>query len=281
MTRRKVFISYRRDDAAGFSHAIHDRLVEHLPKEQVFMDVLGIEPGADFVERLESTVGQCDVLQVLIGKRWAGDDGSGRSRLHDPNDWVRIEIATAIRRGVRVIPVLLDGATMPPVDSLPEELRPLTRMNAMDVRASRLNADVYDLTGATMTALGGKWPPDEPGGKIYGVLAGLYALLAGAVVLFVMIGSMFTEETAMATVLGAVLLVANAVLLLRLPVHQWVRTLTRQQALQIAAGVHLAAFLVMSGGATEVDGVVIFVFGIVPAVSLFLASFAMKRLVRS
>jgi len=281
MTKRKVFISYRRDDAAGFSNAIHDRLVEHLPKDQVFMDVLGIEPGADFVKKLESTVDNCDVLLALIGKRWAGEDGTGRGRIHDPQDWVRVEIAAAIRRGVRVIPVLLDGASMPKAESLPEDLRPLVRMNATDVRSSRLNADVWDLTGSTIGALGGKWPPDEPGGKIYAVITSIYALFAGAVVLFVMLASLFMTEVAMSTLLGALLFVLNSVLLLRLPVHHWVRTLTRQRALTIGSIIHLVAFAVMSAGATGVDGVIVFVFGIVPAASLYLSSFAMKRLVRS
>lgn len=165
MAKRKVFISYRREDAAGFSHAIHDRLVETLSKDRVFMDVLGIEPGADFVEKLESAVRQCEVLIALIGTRWAGEDARGKARIADSQDWVHVELATALRRGIKVIPVLLDGARMPAVENLPSDLQSLVRMNATDVRASRLNADVWDLTGATMSALGERWPPDEPGGK--------------------------------------------------------------------------------------------------------------------
>ena len=281
MTKRKVFISYRRDDAAGFSHAIHDRLVEHLPKDQVFMDVLGIEPGADFVKKLESTVDKCDVLLALIGKRWAGEDRAGESRIHDPQDWVRVEIGTAIRRGVKVIPVLLDGVKMPAVESLPEDLRPLARMNAVDVRTSRLNADVWDLTGSTIVALGGTWPPDEPGGKIYAVIAIIYALFAGATVLFVMLAGMFMNSIPIPTVLGVLIFVLNSILLLRLPVHSWVRTLTRKRALRLGAVVHLIGFFIMSLGEGTTDGVIIFVFAVVPAASLFLASFAMQRLVRS
>jgi hypothetical protein len=159
MAKRKVFISYRREDAAGFSHAIHDRLVETLSKDRVFMDVLGIEPGADFVEKLESAVRQCEVLIALIGTRWAGEDARGKARIADSQDWVHVELATALRRGIKVIPVLLDGARMPAVENLPSDLQSLVRMNATDVRASRLNADVWDLTGATMSALGERWPP--------------------------------------------------------------------------------------------------------------------------
>ena len=280
MAQRKVFISYRRDDAAGYSHAIHDRLVEHLPRDAVFMDVLGIEPGEDFVRRLESTVDQCDVLLALIGRRWAGDAPGGATRLHDPRDWVRIEVAAAIRRGVRVIPVLLDGASMPSAESLPEDLRPLTRMNAFDIRTSRLDADVWDLTGKTVVALGGKWPPDEPGGKIYAALASVYALFAGAAVLFVMLGSLFVDQIGLPTMLGVAIFVLTAIVVLRLPVHAWVRTLTRQRALSVGAAGHLAGFAVTAAGASDIDGVVIFVFGIVPALTLFLGSYAMRQLVR-
>jgi hypothetical protein len=281
MTKRKVFISYRRDDAAGFAHAIHDRLVENLPKEQVFMDVVGIDPGADFVDKLKSTVDQCSVMLALIGKRWLGDNGGGRPRIHEPDDWIRTEVATAIERGVRIIPVMLDGASMPAAESLPEDLRPLTRMNAVDVRGSRLDADVWDLTGATITALGGKWPPDEPGGKIYSVLTGLYALFAGAVVLLVMFGAMLTTEVGAPAVLGTVVFVLNAVLLLRLPIHAWVRTLSRQKALKIGSLVHLLGFGIMGIGSSDTEGVMVIFFGIVPAATLFLASFAMRRVVRN
>jgi hypothetical protein len=230
---------------------------------------------------LERSVGQCDVLLALIGRRWAGDGGGGQARIHDPNDWVHVEIATALRRGVRVIPVLLDGARMPEVDSLPQDLRSLVRMNAADVRASRLNSDVWDLTGSTLTALGEKWPPDEPGGKIYAALAGLYALFAGGAVLFIMLVSMFTESIGLATIIGVLVFVLNAMVVLRLPIHSWVRTLTRQRALQVGAVVHLIGFFILSAGATDMEGVVVFLFGIVPSAALFLASYAMRRLVRS
>jgi TIR domain len=281
MAKGKVFISYRRDDAAGFSHVIRDRLIEHLPKERVFMDVSDIEAGADFVKTLQDAVSQCDVLIALMGKRWAGAERDGRSRLNNRDDWIRVEVSTALNRGVKVIPVLLDGATMPQEGSLPPEMRTLVRINAVDVRNSRLNADVYDLTGVAMKALGETWPPDEPGGPIYAALSGIYAFLAGAIVLFVMLASMFMEQVALATMIGVLLFILNALVILRLPIHPRVRTLTRQQALKIGAILHLVAFSVMSAGATGIDGVMIFVFGIIPTALLFLAAFAMQRRARS
>jgi hypothetical protein len=210
------------------------------------------------------------VLIALIGARWAGEDAHGNARIADSHDWVHVELATALRRGIKVIPVLLDGARMPAVENLPSDLQSLVRMNATDVRANRLNAAVWDLTGATMSALGERWLPDEPGGKI-----------AGAVLLFVVIPSIFTS-IGLPTVLGTFVLLINALVLLRLPpIHSSVRTLTRQQALRIGAVGHLVGFTIMSAGASDVDGVMIFVFGVTPAALMFLASFAMRRLVRS
>jgi hypothetical protein len=142
-------------------------------------------------------------------------------------------------------------------------------MNAVDVRTSRLNADVWDLTGSTVVARRGKWPPDEPGGKIYAILTSIYALFAGAVVLFVLIAGMFLTKVTFPTVVGTLCFVFNAILLLRLPIHYWVRTLTRQRALQIGAVMHVIGFAIMSVGASGVDEVMVFVFGIVPAALLF------------
>jgi hypothetical protein len=276
MAKRKVFISYRRDDAAGFSHAIHDRLVEHLPSQRVFMDVRGIESGADFVKKLEGALDQCGVLLVLIGKRWAGSDEAGGSRLQNARDWVRIEVQTALRRGIKVIPVLLDGATMPEEGALPEELRPLVSLQAVDLRTSRLDADVWDLLGTVMRALGETWPPAAPGGPIYAVTSGIYAFFAGASLLFLLIASLFTEASA-AAILGIGLFALNAIVILRLPIHASIYNLSRQGALRIGAGLHLAAFSALMLGDGSVDGAVVFVFGLVPAALLFLAAFAMQR----
>jgi TIR domain len=267
MAKKKVFISYRRDDAAGFSHAIHDRLVEFLPDERVFIDVHGIETGADFSKRLEAALTQCGVLLVLIGKRWAGSDESGGSRLQDPQDWVRLEVASALRRGITVIPVLLDGASMPAERTLSEELRPLTR----------LNADVWDLTGSVMKALGETWPPAEPGAAIYAAVSSGYAFLAGAGLLFVLIAGMFVESVHAGTIFGTALFLVNALVVLRVSIHPRIRDLTRQQALRIGAVLHLVAFGVMTFGTSDVDAVMVIMFGLIPAALLFLAAFAMQH----
>jgi hypothetical protein len=220
------------------------------------------------------------VLLVLIGKRWAGSDETGASRLQNARDWVRIEVQTALRRGIKVIPVLLDGATMPAEASLPDELRPLVRLQAVDLRPSRLDADVWDLVGAVMRALGETWPPAAPGGPIYAITSGLYTFFAGASLLFLLIASLFTEMSA-AAILGIALFVLNAIVILRLPIHASVYNLSRHGALRIGAGLHLAAFSTLMLGDGSADGAVVFVFGLVPAALLFLAAFAMQRRART
>jgi tetratricopeptide (TPR) repeat protein len=130
----RIFISYRRQETAWPAGRLYDVLVEHFRAEQVFKDVDNIEPGEDFVERIAAAVGSCDVLLVLIGPHWLTiTDEKGRPRLDDPQDFVRLEIETALTRKIRVIPILVDGAQMPRVDELPSALASLIRRNAVEI----------------------------------------------------------------------------------------------------------------------------------------------------
>lgn len=141
-----IFISYRREDTAGHAGRLYDRLADHFGNNRVFMDVAGIEAGVDFVEAIESAVSSCDVLLVMLGRGWlTATAPTGARRLDDPNDFVRIEMATALKRNVRVIPVLVEGATLPPADALPDDLKPLARRQAVELRDSRWDADVEAL----------------------------------------------------------------------------------------------------------------------------------------
>src|SRR5262245_57652743 len=144
----KVFISYRRDDSFAYAHAIRARLIQHLSNDQVFMDVNTIESGVDFERVIEKAVGECDVLVALIGKRWIGGEVGGASRLDNPKDYVRLEISTALARDIRVIPVLVDGATMPNMDSLPTTVQPITHRNEIEISTTRFDYDVDRLISA-------------------------------------------------------------------------------------------------------------------------------------
>jgi TIR domain-containing protein len=141
-----IFISYRRDDSAGYAGRLYDRLAGHFGAGRVFMDVEGIEAGTDFVTAIEQAVGACRVEVVLIGKDWlSATDAAGRRRLDDPHDFIRLETTAALARNIRVIPVLLEGATMPRADELPPELQPLARRQAVEISHKQWDATTSEL----------------------------------------------------------------------------------------------------------------------------------------
>lgn len=145
----RIFISYRREDSAGHAGRLYDRLRQHFGADRVFMDVTGIEAGTDFVEAIDAAVGGCDVLIAVIGRNWtACTDKTGRRRLEDPHDFIGLEVGSALRRQVRVVPVLVEGALMPGADDLPEALRGLVRRQAVELRDTRWDADTEDLIAA-------------------------------------------------------------------------------------------------------------------------------------
>ena len=141
-----IFISYRRDDSAGYAGRLYDRLAAHFGVERVFMDVEGIEPGLDFVVAIEEAVGSCRVLIAVIGDEWTtAADAAGRRRLDDPNDFIRLETGAALQRGIRVVPVLVGGAVMPQFADLPDELKALTRRQAIEINHKQWEASTGEL----------------------------------------------------------------------------------------------------------------------------------------
>ena len=139
----KVFISYRREDSAGHAGRLLDRITSYFgDRIEIFMDVDSIAPGEDFIQVIENAVGACEILVAVIGNEWLTiTDESGKRRLDNPEDFVRVEIAAALKRNVRVIPVLVQGARMPRRDQLPEPLVNLTRRNAIEVSDARWKYD--------------------------------------------------------------------------------------------------------------------------------------------
>ena len=139
----KLFINYRREDTAPYAGRLYDRLTAHFGADQVFIDIDQIEPGEDFVEAINRKVGACEIAIVSIGPDWLqAKDASGKRRLDDTEDFVRMEIVAALERKIRVIPVLVGGAHMPRKQDLPEELAPLSRRNAIELSETRFHADV-------------------------------------------------------------------------------------------------------------------------------------------
>src|SRR6516165_9522257 len=134
----QIFISYRREESRWSAKSLHFRLCRDFASEQIFMDIDTIALGEDFVRAIETTVAKCDVLVAVIGANWLdAKDRRGLRRLDNPEDYVRMEIGTALRRDIRVIPVLVDGALMPWSTDLPEDLRSLVRRNALSINQFR------------------------------------------------------------------------------------------------------------------------------------------------
>jgi hypothetical protein len=118
-----IFISYRRNDAAGFAGRIYDRLVAHFGSSAVFIDVTGIAPGSDFMKVIENCIRTCSAVVAVIGESWCCNT-EGLRRLENPDDSVRREIETALHYQVPVIPVLVGtAAVMPQPEELPESIR--------------------------------------------------------------------------------------------------------------------------------------------------------------
>jgi hypothetical protein len=155
----RIFLSYRREDSGGWAGRLYDRLSQHFGDEHVFMDVDAIEPGLDFVEVIQHAVQACDVLLALIGRQWLTvADATGQPRLANPEDFVRLEIATALARNIRVIPVLVQDAPMPRATDLPDDLKRLSRRHALAVSDTRFHSDVDRLISVLASALSGPTP---------------------------------------------------------------------------------------------------------------------------
>src|SRR5215813_14874679 len=121
----RIFISYRRGDDQAAVGRLYDKLLQHFDREELFMDVEAIEPGVDFVKSLDEQLAACIAFIAVIGPRWLTARGNdGNPRLDNATDYVRLEIEAALKRDIRVIPVLVDGASMPQPSDLPLSLRP-------------------------------------------------------------------------------------------------------------------------------------------------------------
>lgn len=146
LARPRIFMSYRREDTAYPAAWLFDRLASHLDVSRVFKDIDSIEVGDDYIDVIAAAVASCDVLLALIGDRWLTVTGSdGRRRLDDPADVVRLEIETALARGIRVIPVLTYQTRMPRAEEMPPSLAPLARRHVLELNPARFDADARRL----------------------------------------------------------------------------------------------------------------------------------------
>ncbi|SEB63522.1 TIR domain-containing protein [Nocardioides exalbidus] len=158
---QRIFISYRRSDAQSQANGLNDGLRNRLPGAQIFMDIDSIPPGADFEEHIRGEIAQCDVVLVMIGDQWLDvRPGTAVRRIDEPQDFVRLEVQSALETGrVRVIPVLVEGAQMPGAAELPDDISRLARLNAFELSDTRWTKDIETLSGI----LRGSGPTPAPG----------------------------------------------------------------------------------------------------------------------
>ena len=171
MSAPRLFLNYRRvGDVADAVARVYDRLAATFGKGRVFKDVDDLLPGEEFAPYIRKQLRQCRVLLVMIGPRWAEVTRHGQPRLHDPDDWVRVEIETALGLGLRVIPVLVNGAQLPPREALPASLHPLLGRQAAEVgqdrdfhpHVDRLERDLQRLFDRLGAAEPGETKPPSP-----------------------------------------------------------------------------------------------------------------------
>ncbi|HUL13218.1 MAG TPA: TIR domain-containing protein, partial [Methylococcaceae bacterium] len=142
----QIFISYRRDDVPGYVRALMLEMKNMVGSQQVFLDMEDIEAGSDFVSIIEDALSHCEVLLAIVGPQWlTSTNHLEQRRLDDPNDFVRLEIATALRRNIPAIPVLIENAKMPSEDDLPSDLKPLARLQGVPLAHSHWDDDINRL----------------------------------------------------------------------------------------------------------------------------------------
>lgn len=149
-TPTPMFLNYRREETEGHAGRLYDLLVRQFGDNSVFMDIDMIAPGEDFVAAIERAISASSVGIVMIGRQWLTiTDSRGRRRLDQPGDWVRTEIEALLRRGIPVIPVLVQGAKMPNENDLPQPIASLSRRHALEIGA-RFHDDVGRLIAAIL-----------------------------------------------------------------------------------------------------------------------------------
>jgi len=142
VSQKRVFISYRRSDSAGHAGRLYDYLKNYFGNERIFFDVNTIQAGVNFEQKINSELDNSEVVLVLIGNQWLdAKDKEGSKRLDNPKDYVRLEVETALSKNITVIPILLQGATMPSGNVLPDTLYDLSRRNAIRLNDDHWNSD--------------------------------------------------------------------------------------------------------------------------------------------
>ena len=187
-----IFISYRRADSAGYAGRLVDKLKSEFG-DQVFFDVDSIRPGANFHEVITQTLQKCGAVVILIGKRWQERNESSPP-FGDPQDVITQEVQSALDLKIPIVPVLVDGATMPGESVLPTQFQALSSLNAMDLRHTSFDRDAQAISDHLADILGGAKATAIERGllKLYGPFLGpSFARIYGGIVLFAAMGALW------------------------------------------------------------------------------------------
>ena len=151
----QIFISYRRAYSSGYVLTLYEHLATTFGDKNIFRDIDNIGPGENFPMALENALLSCQAAIIVIGKHWLTvTDTKGQPRLNNPNDYVRLEVASSLKRDIIVIPVLVGGASMPAEGNLPDDLKPLVRLNALEVNDRSYKYDIEHILSELDEALG-------------------------------------------------------------------------------------------------------------------------------
>jgi len=186
---KRVFISYRREDTGPTAGRMYDRLLRILPKADIYYDLGTIKGGDDFKKSILAAIEQTDVALVFIGKNWLSPQPDGGSaRVFDEDDYVRIELSAALARPILVLPLLVEGAKMPPPDQLPMDIRALSTRNALPLRLESFDDDTENVVKLILgTSKPEFWEVRDRffsrvGFSLVGLLVAFLLLAAGALI---------------------------------------------------------------------------------------------------
>ncbi len=194
----KIAISYRRSDSQDITGRIFDRLVQRYGKNTVFRDIDSIQPGIDFRRQIADALRTTDVLLVVAGPGWLGQGNGAATRMENEADPVRIEVETALKRDIPIIPILVNGMRMPQIGALPSSLKDFAYRHAVTVDGGRdfdhhidgliraLDRIVAPQAGDAAPARGGDSAARPPlPWRNYGLIGGVVvvALVVGVVLL--------------------------------------------------------------------------------------------------
>ena len=175
----QIFLSYRRTDVGGHAGRLTDALTRRLGAKSVFQDVTAIAPGQEFTVAIDRALDACDAVLAVIGPGWlTASTPQGNRRLTEPGDYVRTELARALERKVRVVPVLVGGSSLPAATDLPDDLQGLLRRQGVVLHDETWHRDV---DGLVRLLRGEPAEPDRRGRRrLVGGVAVVVLAAAGA-----------------------------------------------------------------------------------------------------